>query len=231
MAADLSSKGIAVSLGHSNCTVEQASAFVQDGGCRAVTHLFNAQSYMNNRNPGVVGLLGSYVRDHNETAQMRPTVSAFGIIADGIHVHSHSLAMAYGCARDAISLVTDAISLAGLPEGDGYSVSGQPVSIIASNKGGESGKFQAVVTATGVLVGSISFLDECVRYYAHGANISIAEAALAASVPACRLLNLSHRKGKIEDGYDADLVVLDPVSGSVLMTIVNGDCVYCSPDW
>jgi N-acetylglucosamine-6-phosphate deacetylase len=230
MAAELSSKhNIAVSLGHSNCTIEQAEDFVVKGGCRAVTHLFNAQSFLNNRNPGVVGLLGSYVRTKNKAAngqELNEAITAFGIIADGIHVHSHSLAMAHGCAPDAVSLVTDAISLAGLPEGDNYTVSSQPVAIINSN-----GVNQAVVKATGVLVGSVSFLDECVRFYAQSNNISIGEAAYAAYGPACRLLTIDHVKGQLLPGYDADLVLLDPSTGAVLATVVGGHCAYCSPLW
>ncbi len=70
---------------------------------RMVTHLFNAQSQIGNREPGVVGA----------TLDL-PQLSA-GLIADGIHVHPASLGMALRAKRGPgqIFLVTDAMSITG----------------------------------------------------------------------------------------------------------------------
>ncbi len=96
----LTEAGIVVSIGHSDASYDAVRLAVE-AGATMVTHLFNAQSQIGNREPGVVGAaldLGS--------------VHA-GLIADGIHVHAAS--DRHRAARQArpgrIFLVTDAMSL------------------------------------------------------------------------------------------------------------------------
>ena len=115
-----------VSIGHSNATFSQAESVIK-AGATAVTHLFNCLSNLSNRDPGVIGLLGSHI----------PSIF-FGVIADGVHVHAGSLQMAKKCAGDNLTLVTDAIASAGLPDGE-HTVADQAITI---NDG------RAVVTAT-----------------------------------------------------------------------------------
>ena len=50
----LSSHGIILSVGHSNCSYEQAMQCF-DNGATAVTHLYNAMSGMTGRDPGLIG--------------------------------------------------------------------------------------------------------------------------------------------------------------------------------
>ena len=47
-----------------------------------------------------------------------------------------------------------------------------------------------MVAATGVLVGSIGMMDECVRCYAEATGLPLREAAACASGAAARLLGL-----------------------------------------
>ena len=66
-------QGIVVSAGHSNATYEQAiDGFYQ--GIPAATHLFNAMSPLQGRQPGMVGA----IYDHNDVR--------CSIVCDGIHV-------------------------------------------------------------------------------------------------------------------------------------------------
>lgn len=51
----------------------------------------------------------------------------------------------------------------------------------------------------------------------------------AASTAPSRLLGLAESKGVLIDGADADLCILT-ASGHVLVTIVQGDIAFCSPD-
>ncbi len=200
---------VVVSIGHSNATFAQAENMIR-AGATSVTHLFNCLSNLNNRDPGVIGLLGSNNSSHLPIY--------FGIIADGIHVHPASLHMAQKCARDTLTLVTDAISSAGLPDGE-HTVADQKITIA-------NGK--AVVTATGVLVGSTVFLDECVRVHMAATLSSLAVSAYAASTSSAKLLGLSN-KGVLKRGADADITFLT-ATGEVIATIVQGDIAYCSPD-
>lgn len=98
----LSRAGIIVSLGHTDCSFDQAqSAF--SAGARCVTHLFNAMSQLGNREPGLVG-----------AALANGAVSS-GLIADGIHVHVESMraAMRAKTGPGGLFLVTDAMSTVG----------------------------------------------------------------------------------------------------------------------
>jgi N-acetylglucosamine-6-phosphate deacetylase len=196
---------LVISIGHSNATFEQAENMIR-AGASAVTHVFNCSSHLNtDRDPGVAGLLGSHLPLY------------FGIIADGIHVHAGSLHMAQKCAGERLTLVTDAISAAGLPDGE-HTVADQRITI-------ENGK--AVVSATGVLVGSTMFLDGCVREHMAATRSSLAESSYAASTAPAKLLGLSN-KGVLTRGSDADITLLSQ-TGEVLATIVQGDVAFCCP--
>ncbi|MCK0097393.1 N-acetylglucosamine-6-phosphate deacetylase [Yoonia sp. F2084L] len=98
----LSDAGLIVSLGHSDCSFEDAqTAFA--AGARCVTHLFNAMSQMSNRAPGLVG-----------AALDTPGIAA-GLIADDIHVHASMMRIALAAKQHPgkIFLVTDAMATAG----------------------------------------------------------------------------------------------------------------------
>ncbi|WP_170447860.1 N-acetylglucosamine-6-phosphate deacetylase [Ruegeria arenilitoris] len=94
--------GIVVSLGHTDASFETCQKAAQ-AGARCVTHLFNAQSQMGNREPGVVG-----------AALALGELSA-GLIADGIHVHPVSVrnAIRANNGPGSVFLVSDAMATAG----------------------------------------------------------------------------------------------------------------------
>jgi len=98
----LSTAGVVVSIGHSDCDYDTAMrAF--DAGARMATHLFNAMSQASARSPGLVGA----ALDHPDIAP--------GLIADGIHVHAAMIrvALAANRGRHDVFLVTDAMAPAG----------------------------------------------------------------------------------------------------------------------
>lgn len=98
----LAHEGVIVSLGHTDCTFDEASAAF-DAGARCVTHLFNAMSQMGNREPGLVG------------ATLRSAQVSAGLIADDIHVHATSMQVSLDAklGPGEIFLVTDAMSTVG----------------------------------------------------------------------------------------------------------------------
>lgn len=104
---DLTSRGIVYSIGHSEATYEEASEAVGQGASM-ITHMFNAMRPLHHRNPGIFGLLG---KAENLT---RPY---FGVICDGIHLHPTTIKIAFNAHPDGFILVTDAMHLAGLPDG------------------------------------------------------------------------------------------------------------------
>lgn len=97
--ATMTAAGIIVSLGHTDCTAEQAQAAMTTGA-RCATHLFNAMSQFGNRAPGMVGaILGGD--------------GYTGLIADGIHVAPLALRVALAAKTEGVFLVSDCMALAG----------------------------------------------------------------------------------------------------------------------
>ncbi|GIU95382.1 MAG: hypothetical protein KatS3mg012_1839 [Gaiellaceae bacterium] len=103
---ELRERGVAVSLGHSDATTEEAHAAF-DLGARSVTHLFNAMRPFHHRDPGLVGV-----------ALTRDDV-VVQLILDGRHLAPETAAIAWRAARGRIALVSDATAAPGALTPDG----------------------------------------------------------------------------------------------------------------
>jgi len=91
------SHGIVISAGHSNATYKEAlNGFSQ--GINAVTHLFNAMSPLQHREPG---LAGAALDNDNVMAS---------IIPDGHHVDFAALRIAKKVMRERLFVITDAVT-------------------------------------------------------------------------------------------------------------------------
>jgi len=177
----LAAAGITVSLGHSDATAAQARA-AADAGASLVTHLFNAQSPLYHRAPGLPG-----------AALTDPRLSPC-VIADAIHTDPLMLTLAFAACPRAIA-VTDSILIAGLPSGTARPFGGAPVTVQADGAG---------YRPDGTLAGAGITLDEGIRrLIAAGVPAEIALAA-ATSRPAASV-NLPDR-GRIAPGARADLI-------------------------
>src|SRR6266702_3553241 len=101
MIDELIGAGLRIAAGHSDATAAEIGHAV-DRGVLGVTHLFNAMSQLNAREPGLVG------------AALWDDRLFAGIICDGIHVDRAGLRVAFRCkGRDRLMLVTDAMPSAG----------------------------------------------------------------------------------------------------------------------
>ena len=181
--AQLSVRGIAVSLGHTNATLEQAQAAVS-AGARMFTHTFNAMAPLDHRNPPAAA------------AAMLPSPAWAAVIADGVHVHPAMLRLLF-LARGAggICLTTDRVAT-------GAVGSASPLAAAAIAGG-------AARMPDGRLAGSVISMLDAVRVMVDRAGASVGEAALMASANPARVLGLGDR-GRIEAGAIADLIVLGP---------------------
>jgi len=163
--ARLAAAGVRVSVGHSDATAAQVSAAAQ-AGARMVTHLYNAQSPLQHREPGVVG-----------QALTDPRL-ACGLIADLRHVSAAACLIAFATAPGRIFLVTDAVASAGQPPGR-YRLGGElvemqdapPLGLAGPPPGAPAGPgpspelpdaVTAPVRANGTLAGSALRLDQAV---------------------------------------------------------------------
>uniref|UniRef100_A0A669BLA2 N-acetylglucosamine-6-phosphate deacetylase n=1 Tax=Oreochromis niloticus TaxID=8128 RepID=A0A669BLA2_ORENI len=204
---ELSRRGITVSLGHSAADLSQAEEAVQHGAT-FITHLFNAMLPFHHRDPGIVGLLTSDRIPAGRTVY-------YGMIADGIHTNPAALRIAHRAHPSGLVLVTDAITAMGLPPG--RHTLGQQVIEIQG--------LHAYVAGTKTLSGSIATMDMCVRHFKQASGCSVQEALEAASLHPAQLLGISHKKGKLDYGSDADLVLLDE-GLNVKATYISGEEVW-----
>lgn len=204
LVADLTSRGVVVSCGHCELSVNGLGAAVA-AGVTGATHLFNAMGALSARSPGTAGaVLAS------------PTLNV-GIIADGLHVDPAMVAIAWralGAGR--LFLVTDSIAALGLPGGP-FRIGATEVIV------DETG----VHDADGVLAGSVLRMDEAVRNLMAFTGCSIFEAVAAASTTPARFLGRGDI-GVIEPGAYADVVLLDSTN-QVAATVVGGRVVF-DPD-
>ncbi|KAF2191091.1 carbohydrate esterase family 9 protein [Zopfia rhizophila CBS 207.26] len=212
----LTSLGITVSIGHSEASYEEAILGI-NAGAKMITHLFNAMKPLHHRNPGIFGLLGT---TPSPTSHSKPY---FGIIADGIHLHPTSIKIAWNAHPDGLILVTDAMRLAGMPDGTYDWTNGSRI----VKKG-------ALLTLeeNGKIAGSSIELVECVTNFMNWTGASVPEALKAVTETPARMLGVENVKGTLKEGADADLVVLDSIEDECGKKLVVeqvwkfGECVF-----
>jgi len=137
------------------------------------------------------------------------------LIADNIHVHPAAQKILVEVKTPSgVILVTDAIRAAGLPDGD-YMLDKRSVHI-------ENG---AVRLSNGTLAGSVLTMELALKNVCAASERSLAEMWITSSLNAARAIGISSRKGSLEVGKDADLVLLDE-SFQVQLTIVQGEIVF-----
>lgn len=193
-------RGTVVSIGHSGADYAAALEAVSLGVSH-VTHLYNAMSPLNHRQPGMVG------------AALASDALTCELIADLVHVHPAVLALTLRL-KDAerIALVTDAMSGTGMPDGD-YTLGGLPVTVTDGVARG----------ANGALAGSTLTLERAVANMMQATGQPLETILPMASRVPARMLGLP--KGDIAAGLDADLIVLGS-EGQEDLTMVGGQVVW-----
>ncbi|KAK3381439.1 carbohydrate esterase family 9 protein [Podospora didyma] len=191
---ELRSRGIIYSIGHSEATFEEASAAVA-AGATMITHLFNAMRPLHHRNPGIFGVLG--IADSS-----LPRRPFFGIIADGIHLHPATIKIAWNAHPDGFILVTDAMHMAGLPDGTYPWTNGEGEHFI-TKKGPV-----LLLQGSDTIAGSSITLIDCVNNFLNWSGATIPQALKAVTATPALMLGVEDAKGSLEAGADADLVIL-----------------------
>ena len=210
--ADLRTRNIIASGGHSDAWDEQAREAFLDGMTQ-VTHVFNAMSGARRRGAyRVAGLL--------EFALSEPGIRC-ELVADGHHVSPTLMRLLYHAkGADGICLVTDATAGAGLPDGSAYRL-GTLDCVVRDGVG---------MTADGVaLAGSTSTMIEGVRNLVRLAGVPPEEALRMAGLNPARALGLDDRRGSLRVGLAADLVLLS-TDLVVRATFSEGRCIYRAGD-
>lgn len=195
---------VIISSGHSDIDYHGAmKAF--DSGVGHVTHLFNAMSGLNHREPG----LSCAALDNDKV-----TVE---IIADCVHINPAVVRLVYKCKKiDNIVLITDSMQGAGLFDGL-YDFGSQRVNI----------REGIAKLADGVLAGSTLTMIDAVRNMVKRIGITLEDSIRMASANPARVVKVYNNKGSISIGKDADIVILDG-NLNVLRTIIGGITVFSS---
>lgn len=172
------------SIGHTAADHGTAVAALEWGASH-FTHLYNAMTPLQHRDPGVVG--AAFTSLH-ATAEL---------IADGVHVHPAAMRIAVQAMPNRIALITDAMRACGLSDGT-YKLYEHEVHVSDG----------AARLGDGTLAGSVLTMGDAVKNMIELAGFPIdAVIPLATEVPA-RIAAVADRKGKIERRYDADVVAL-----------------------
>ncbi|HOO56735.1 MAG TPA: N-acetylglucosamine-6-phosphate deacetylase [bacterium] len=198
----LTAAGIVPVIGHTDATVEQTNAAI-DRGASHFTHLFNACRGFHQREPGC-----SFAALNNPKITVE-------LIFDTKHVHPDAARIAIKTKSvEGIMLITDAISAAGLPDGE-YSVWGFPVIV----------KDGTVKLQDGTIAGSILSLNEAVRNAISILGVTPPEAFRMASINGIRKLGLGDKAGSLVPGKVADIALFD-ADFNCLKTIIAGKTAY-----
>jgi N-acetylglucosamine-6-phosphate deacetylase len=186
MISRLVEEGVIVCGGHSGATYAQTrDALAQ--GLSGFTHLYNAMTPLQSREPGMVG------------AALADDDSWFGIIADGHHIHPAAFSVAVAAKkRGGALLVTDAMPTVGSPD-TSFILDGK--TIVASEG--------RVTNAEGTLAGSDLNMLAAVNNAAEFARLDWFEAVRMASLYPARALGLERELGAIRPGFRASLLALD----------------------
>lgn len=178
--------GIVVAMGHSGADYDTAMAAIQ-AGTAACTHTFNAMAPLHQHRPAIIG------------AALESDVYC-EMICDGLHLHPAIVRLLWKTkGPQRLVAITDSIMAAGLPDGN-YHLG---VNQVVVEKG------DAKLASDGTRAGSTLTQDRALRNLLSFTGLSLEEILPVLTENPAKLIGVYDRKGSIEDGKDADLVVLD----------------------
>jgi len=200
LTAHATARGVRVSLGHSNATAAETRAAIAAGAVSA-THTFNAMRPLDHREPGI---LGTVLTCDTLFAEM---------ICDGIHT-AREMAKLWWRAKgpERAILVTDAMSAAGMPDGE-YQLGGFAVQVANG---------RAMVGDT--LAGSVLTLDRALANFVEFTGAPLEQALRLATVNPAAMTGLGDQAGSVAVGQPASLVAVDR-AGKLVGSVVNGQQV------
>jgi N-acetylglucosamine-6-phosphate deacetylase len=181
----LRGRGVALAMGHSAATLEEARAGYAAGGS-TTTHLFNAMTGVDHRAPGLA------------VAALIDDAAFVELVADGNHVDPALWPIISRTKPvDRLLLVSDAIPLAGMGDGR-VSIGNLEIEVVDG---------RATLVGTTTLAGSVIALDTAIRNLVRS-GVALPAAVAAASRNPAAMLGATDR-GRIAVGQRADLVELD----------------------
>lgn len=186
----ITSKGILAAIAHTAGEYDDVRRAYEDGGYTHATHFYNAMpGFHNVREFKHAGVIEAVYLMENMTVEM---------ITDGIHVPTPILQLIYrmkGVERTA--LITDALAVTASDSQKAF----DPRVII------EDGVCK--LSDRSALAGSIATMDRLIRTAVVQAGIPLRDACRMASETPAQIMGIYDRKGSLQRGKDADILILD----------------------
>ncbi len=191
---------VVISMGHTSADYDTAMASTT-AGVKHVTHLFNAMTPLAHRAPGVV------------TAAFNSDVTC-EVIVDTFHVNSCFYDLLYKIKGRKLCFITDCLPAGGLPYGE-YTLGGTKII------------YNDIVCRLedGTVAGSVLPLNKGVWNVYTNSNIPLNECVNGASLNPATAIGVADRKGSLDIGKDADIIITDD-GFNVLKTIIGGEIRY-----
>ena len=178
--------GIVPAIGHSGADYDTAMSAIR-AGAMACTHTFKAMALLHQHRPAILGA----VLESDVYCEM---------ICDGFHLHPGIVRLLWKTKGvDRLVAITDSIMAAGLPDGN-YHLGVNQVVV----KDGD-----AKLASDGTRAGSTLTQDRALRNLLSFTGLPLEQVLPVLTENPARLLGVYDRKGSIEEGKDADLVVLN----------------------
>ncbi len=191
---------VKISIGHTDATFEETLAGIEAGATH-ITHLFNAQTPLHHRNPGVVG-----------AALLKDVYTE--LICDTFHVHKGLFEFIAKTKGDKLVLITDCTRAGGMPDGE-YTLGGQKIFVNGIE----------CLLEDGTIAGSVLKLNNAVKNLFDNTDIPLWDAVAAASLNPAKAIGVDDRKGSLEKGKDADIIITDR-DFNIQKTIIGGKVKY-----
>ncbi len=191
---------VVISMGHTSSDYETAVRSTE-AGVKHVTHLFNAMTPMAHRAPGVV------------TAAFNTDVSC-ELIVDTFHVDKSFYDLLWKIKGRKLCFITDCLPAGGLPYGE-YTLGGAKII------------YRDIVCRLedGTVAGSVLHLNRGVWNVYENSNIPLYECVNGATLNPATAIGVADRKGSIEVGKDADIIITDNIF-DIKKTIIGGEIRY-----
>lgn len=201
-----SEKGVLVSLAHTVADYPLVRKAFEAGYTHA-THFYNAMTGVHRE--------GEFKREGTiESIYLMDDITV-ELVADGIHVPPAILQLVHKLkGAEKTALVTDAMSAAAYPD---FSRISESRVII------EDGVCK--LADRSAIAGSIATSDRLIRTMVHQAELPLTEVIRMASEAPARIMNIFDKKGSLEKGKEADIIIFDP-DINLQMTIIEGEVVY-----
>lgn len=184
--SQLKEVGVVPSAGHSKATYSEIKSAL-DAGLKNLTHFCNQMTPLHHRE---IGMVGAGLMEDGLTIE---------VIADKIHLREDMLRFIFAKKNiEGIAVITDALAVTGLPDGD-YELGGLPIYLAdgaARLKDGDN------------LAGSTLRMNMALKNIQEVTGLPLKDIIQTTSYNQARSLGFTDL-GKVEEGFVADLVILN----------------------